>query len=264
MAWVRIEDQVPRHPKMLSAGPVACWLWVLGLCYCQHQLTDGFIPDMAVPVLGMKLASRYAKTLVKVGLWERVEGGYRVHDYLAFNDTRATALEKREAAKRAKSEAGKKGMASRWSNNTIITDGDNRIVTESRTPAITPSHPIPSHSIPKEREREKSAPALRRDSLPTRQKANQAFYGRMDVPSTLHRDFIRKLGGAEDEADLQLRAWYRTVDDALGDQEVDEPNEFKFWEREFTKWRAGPKAEQKEAQDLAEMQAEIHRYDQFK
>lgn len=91
MAWVRLDDQVPRHQKTLKAGPAACWLWVCGIAHCQSQLTDGFISDEVLPMIGVDggRVKRLAAVLVEVGLFERVEGGYRVHDYLEHNATAA-------------------------------------------------------------------------------------------------------------------------------------------------------------------------------
>src|SRR3990167_2964612 len=45
MAWVRLDEEFPDHPKIVSAGPLAAWLYVAGLCYCNRLLTNGFIPE---------------------------------------------------------------------------------------------------------------------------------------------------------------------------------------------------------------------------
>jgi len=87
MAHVRIETSVPRHRKFLAAGPAASWLWLAGCCYCNEGLTDGHIPAMALPTLGVPGAVKLAHRLVEVGLWERDTDGWRVHDYLAHNRT---------------------------------------------------------------------------------------------------------------------------------------------------------------------------------
>ena len=74
MAWVRIEDAVTEHRKHLKAGPAACWLWVCGIAYCQRQLSDGFIPDEAIPMIGVpKGVKPLVDRLVAVGLFEKVE-----------------------------------------------------------------------------------------------------------------------------------------------------------------------------------------------
>lgn len=81
MAWLRIDDTVPEHRKMLEAGPDACWLWLCGIAYAQRQLTDGYIPKSAVPVLGvtpLRRALKLCDVLVAVGLFEAADGGYRI------------------------------------------------------------------------------------------------------------------------------------------------------------------------------------------
>lgn len=135
MAWVRLDDQAPRNEKMLKAGPAACWLWVCGIAHAQSQLTDGFISREALPMIGVKgegRCVRLADELVKVGLFDKADGGYVVHDYLAHNPSKAQVM-----AKRAEDSARKqRGDLER---------NPRGIHTESRSPrAGIPSHPIPS------------------------------------------------------------------------------------------------------------------------
>lgn len=97
MAWIRIDDQIADHPKFLKAGAVASWLWVSCLAYCQRYLTDGFIPEQILPRLGtVRNAKALAERLVEVRLLERVEGGYRVHDYLEYNSSAQEVKSDRE------------------------------------------------------------------------------------------------------------------------------------------------------------------------
>ena len=134
MAWVRIEDVVTEHPKHLQAGPAACWLWICGIAYCQRQLSDGFIPIQALPVLGIaKGVQALADRLVSVGLFDVVQGGYRVHDYHEFNDTREEALQRREAVRAQRRHAG-------------IASGRSRLVQRNSNGAVERTlNPIPSH-----------------------------------------------------------------------------------------------------------------------
>src|SRR5262245_58604228 len=99
MTWVKVDDHMSEHPKIVAAGPLAGWLHVCALQYASRNLTDGFIPSRAVATLAnfdgisVTLAtigdlgavgddvhtSALAETLVDVGLWEPVSGGYRIH-----------------------------------------------------------------------------------------------------------------------------------------------------------------------------------------
>ncbi len=139
MAWVKLEDSVVEHRKHLQAGPAACWLWVCGIAYCQRQLTDGFIPVEAVGLLGVaKGVKSLLATLVRVRLFDSVDGGYQVHDYLAHNSTRQEALKRREDQHTAKVRAGIAGSRARW-------QADSRPIADADSRPIAPSHPIPSH-----------------------------------------------------------------------------------------------------------------------
>jgi hypothetical protein len=83
------------HPKVLGlpAGAIACWLE--GLCYAGQHLTDGAIPSQAVEVFRFRAGAR---ALVAAGLWHPLEtGGYRIHDYVDYNPSRRTVLDRREA-----------------------------------------------------------------------------------------------------------------------------------------------------------------------
>jgi hypothetical protein len=95
MSWVKLDDQIATHPKILKAGPSAAWLWVCSIAYAQNHFTDGFISDAALGHLGMPKhqAKQLASRCVKHSLWERVKGGFQVHDYLHHN---ASAEQRRQ------------------------------------------------------------------------------------------------------------------------------------------------------------------------
>ena len=101
MVWARFDDQYPDHPKVIEAGPLAAWLNVCAICYASRYLTDGFIPAGQIRKLAdLDNPMRLVEKLVEVGLWERSEGGFRVHDYLEYNPSREKVLAEREAARR--------------------------------------------------------------------------------------------------------------------------------------------------------------------
>lgn len=106
MAWLRVESSVARHRKFMQAGPAPSWLWVCGLAYCQEGLTDGFIPTQALPYLGVKNAPQLVKHLVSAGLWEPVDGGWQVHDYLTYNRSADTVQQIRTTRRAAGTHGG--------------------------------------------------------------------------------------------------------------------------------------------------------------
>lgn len=104
MPWVRLDDGYPEHPKVDQVGPLAAWMNVCAWAYCARNLTDGFVPGAQVPRLAnVKQPAQLAQKLVAARLWECVEGGFQVHDYLAYNPSRAQVLKERDkAAERAR------------------------------------------------------------------------------------------------------------------------------------------------------------------
>jgi len=100
MVWVRLDDQFPDHPKILAAGPVASWLYVCGLAYSARLLSDGFVPTAQIRKLAdVPNPAKLVDTLVRVGLWEAVDGGYMIHDFLEYNPPSEKIRAEREAAK---------------------------------------------------------------------------------------------------------------------------------------------------------------------
>lgn len=107
MSWVKIDDQLPGHPKFLEVGPTAGWLWLCGVTYCSRYNTDGFIQAAALPTLCPTLSPtlpELIESLLAAGLWEKVDGGYHVHDYLDYNPSATEVRERRAAGRRRQSE----------------------------------------------------------------------------------------------------------------------------------------------------------------
>lgn len=115
MTWAKVDDHANEHRKQLAAGAEACWLWTCGLMYANRQTArDGFIPD---GVLGMlypfKSPGKLAAKLIGVGLWHRVPGGYLIHEFTWWNQTR----EQRDAELAAGRERAAKSYAARNPKN---------------------------------------------------------------------------------------------------------------------------------------------------
>lgn len=107
MSWVRLDDGFAEHPKLLDVGALAGWLWVCGLAYCNRQKArDGFIPEAKMPHLyPVPGASKLAQKLIDARLWEKVKGGYMVHDYHDYQPTKDHS----EVVSQARAEAGRRG-----------------------------------------------------------------------------------------------------------------------------------------------------------
>lgn len=106
MAWVRIHDGAMQNMKISKLSDSAFRLWVRGLCYCQTALTDGLIPREALREMGAKRKDidMLASVLVagRQPLWEPHVIGFKVHDYLSWNDCREKVVERQEEARARK------------------------------------------------------------------------------------------------------------------------------------------------------------------
>lgn len=137
MSWVRVDDQMPRHPKLLGLGRdrlVCQGVWLDGMCYASAYLTDGFVPAAALE----KGSERYAAQLVGAGLWDAVEGGWRIHDYHDYQPTRADALELR----RKRAAAGRSGGQANGKQNGSKPEA-NSFASAQAKPNPVPSRPVP-------------------------------------------------------------------------------------------------------------------------
>lgn len=119
--FVRVSVDLPLNPKLAMVDePAAGWAYVVSLCYCGQNLTDGSFPlNPVMRLAGVK--RQVAKLLVEADLWH--ETGHRclrcpqplagmvvVHDYLEHQRSGDEARSLREARR----EAGRKGAAKRW------------------------------------------------------------------------------------------------------------------------------------------------------
>lgn len=120
MAFAKLADELPEHPKMLKAMSYLRgafrWervfsLYCLGLTYANRHLTNGHIPQHYL-FTNSTLTDPYrvAAALTKAGLWERNGRGFIIHDFLDHNvpADRVKALRKKdnERKQRARLERG--------------------------------------------------------------------------------------------------------------------------------------------------------------
>ena len=128
MTWLRLDGGFATHPKVKRVGPIGLYVHVRALCYVATHQTDGFLPAECLEELTTGLgeislrdgprdtvnrrsswvsaASKdWPIKLSMAGLWEPVEGGYRIHDYLAWNPTKQYL----DDLHHTRAEAGRKG-----------------------------------------------------------------------------------------------------------------------------------------------------------
>lgn len=149
VSWVKVDDGMADHPKYDRFGAdraVALGLQLAVLCYCAKYLTDGRLTEERVAAIGAGLKlepavlDRIVGGLLAAGVWQHHDdGGFMVHDYLVYNPSRDSELEKRrkDAARKA---AGRHQQASERSPSGLQTDSERE---SARNPAV-PSRPVPS------------------------------------------------------------------------------------------------------------------------
>ena len=119
MAWVKLDDHFPEHPKLLGLGhklPICGWLQICAIAYCNRHLTDGLFPTAAlVSFLPFSEHVQWtnwdaedhpvtidvfllADDMVRAGIWDGpFDGVYRIHDYLEYQPSKADTKALREA-----------------------------------------------------------------------------------------------------------------------------------------------------------------------
>lgn len=109
MAWSRVDDNLPIHPRIVRAWQdywPAIGLWPMGLAWSAR--TDGEVSTAFVRGLipGARQRDRTTGTLVDAGLWvPNGAGGWQIHDWADYNSTRAQ-VEERKRADRDRKRAG--------------------------------------------------------------------------------------------------------------------------------------------------------------
>jgi hypothetical protein len=96
MSYLYIDDRFALHPKVAPLSDKAFRAHVLALCYCAGHLTDGELSTAAAKALAIQ--QRTALELVAANLWTQHEKGWKIHDYLDWQDTRDEVLARRENA----------------------------------------------------------------------------------------------------------------------------------------------------------------------
>lgn len=105
MTWIKIDDDLPDHPKVAGLTDGAFRLYLTGLCYCSRHLTDGRIPEAVTARWGVRHPDRAASELMSAGLWTSSADGFEVVGYLEHQRSKVEV----EALSVKRSKAGKRG-----------------------------------------------------------------------------------------------------------------------------------------------------------
>lgn len=146
MPWFKVDDDLAFHQKTVKAGNSAMGLWVRAGAWCAQQLTDGFIPDSMIELIGTPAQRR---KLIAAALWVEVDGGCMFHGWNknGRQPTSQSVREKRSNAARRQQEYRDK-LQRNAQVNASRNGATNASVTDEVTPVFTgyPTRPDPSTS----------------------------------------------------------------------------------------------------------------------
>lgn len=148
MTWAKLDDRFHENRKVKRAwrlAPASIGLHVMAITYCSGHETDGHVDIEFVEekVPKDRERERLVAALLTAGLWERVDGGWQIHDFLTFNPSREQLDEKR----RAKSDAGKKGAAARWGDNSHQPPAMAPVIAGANGTAMPSDAPDPTRTL---------------------------------------------------------------------------------------------------------------------
>jgi hypothetical protein len=147
MTWVKLDDGFYQHPKLVKVGPIGMALQVAAICYCNRNLTDGFVQAEVVPLL-VADSEGAADRLVGARIWEVVEGGYQIHDYDQYQPTKAQI----EAERKATADRVKRWRDNHSNNEvTPLHDRLERVINDAPVPV-----PVPVYEEDEEIDRDSS------------------------------------------------------------------------------------------------------------
>lgn len=161
MPWLRLDDEMGEHRKVrraMKASRAAIALHTFGLLHCARYLTDGFVEEAYVDDVcdDARMTPRERRAAIDAleqhDLWSRVDGGWRIHDYLDYNPSRAEVEDKRrrDADRKAKGrqtqaeQRESAGSPQRVHADTTRTPNGRRAVSSGPDPTrIRTAPPIP-------------------------------------------------------------------------------------------------------------------------
>lgn len=145
MTWFAVDDSFHGHPKLaeLEAGgrfAEALSLWTVAGSWCASHLTDGRVPAAQLRKLVPFSPSRAADELARVGMWDRVDGGFQFHDWDHYQPLRNEVEERRQ----------KSAARTRKSRQQAQSRVTSSVTNVERDVLETLSRPVPSRPVPEE------------------------------------------------------------------------------------------------------------------
>ncbi len=136
MEWCKLYARMPRDVKIRRAGEAAAWLFVVGMCHCAEQETDGFIAVEDLPAFGLTRVKSRVDALVREGLWLEIDGGWQIARWQELQETTDRIQRKREAAR--KRQAKRRHSVTNGVSHAEVTPTELEVEVEKKIP-LTPA-----------------------------------------------------------------------------------------------------------------------------
>lgn len=168
--WLRVDDKFPDHPKARGLDAVAIAVWLAAACWSAEYEQDGRVTPEAARQLAARFDSQVSllggeeppvvARLVAVGLWERHNDIYVIHDFLDYNPSRREVARERRAA-RAR---GRKARLAQVSAGRRSGEVRANVTRTLRVPPVPVPARIPSPEIQTRRTADRSALQMAQDA----------------------------------------------------------------------------------------------------
>lgn len=227
MAIIDLHSGILTSPKFVPLSDGAMRLWLHAVLWSKEHLTDGFIPAATLPVLHPRARQVVVELLTspvpgKGPLWHEVTGGYLIHDYEEWQETKERVQNRRRQWRR-RQESHRHGRADgAGGENTPIQSSQSVTgnVTQSVTQSVTRDSRVSHADVPS------TSPSICIQgggagggwgTLPVRPRpwlVHESAIG-VDVTERMHQQYLAQLENVRvPDADAVLRAFYHRTEQA--------------------------------------------------
>jgi len=238
--YIQVSVDYLDHPKVVQSGSDGAVLNLGAIMYARKFMTDGFVPDSAVAGLAPTVKKHKASVAacVAAGLWTKVEGGYRVHDYDVWNPTKAAIIEKREGWKAEKQQQRACDVSATDKQPDKVTDTQPDNPTDSQTRAADAHSDSPSSSagVGSEGGVGETAKPWRQSLVPGGHRSHGWCTDRgLCLPQSLYDELLGRLGGVEHTP--TLLKWLGQTVSGLAGKPIGDSDIWRFWRARFEQWQ---------------------------
>lgn len=229
MTWFKVDDKLAFHRKALAAGNAAMGAWVRMGSHAAAQLSDGFLSDSEVKLIG---SPKEVAALLRVGFLEVAEHGYLLHDFLDYNPSADAVLAKQDVRRQAGRRGGEKSGESRRSKPESppapIGEANREAIASPVASTESNPRPVPARPVPEDPPNPPgggASPAeLHRIGEVYAEAIREATGHPFGLPRSAGRDFAEIARSvAPRAAALERVEWFRTSAEAFARATKDDP-----------------------------------------